>query len=75
MQYGGSLLNKLQRDLSNDRKNQRSLKIIILFYWGGGSGGEAEVKGRSMVNLLKQIEIGTKMHHVSVVLKCFQICF
>ena len=39
-------------------KTQRSLKIIILFFGGGGSGGEAEVKGRSMVNLLKQIKVG-----------------
>ena len=37
-----------------------AIALIILFFWGGGTGGGAEVKDRSIVNLLKQIEIGTK---------------
>ena len=32
--------------------------LIILFFGGGGSGGGAEVRGKSIVNLLKQIKVG-----------------
>ena len=50
---------------------ERSLPFgLLVLFFGGGGGGVGEAKGRSIVNLLKQIkvgEIGTKMHHVSVV--------